>query len=442
MRNIGNIKSIKKGKVLLISNSFPPVNDSHTRRVEYIVKCLDKFGWDVDVLTLNPPKNLPYVDFCSVNNVPPNISIFRSYAGIISDMYYMFKPKTKDFPICNTKHIQNKISLKNVQIFISKLINVPLLFDWYPFATINGIKITKKYNYNVIISSGSPVNHLVAYSINKIRDLYWVADFGDPWVFEPTYKDQSSKIKFLIDLWLEKCILKSVNKLCVTTEETKQNYLKNYSFIDDNKILVIPMGVDYNFFNTIRPEYSEKFRILYTGTISSIRNVIPFLESLKLIKKNLELRKNIEVLFVGSIGNEYKEIIRNENLEDIISFGGFVSYERSLSLMKGANLLISFGNKGGLQIPGKLFDYVASKTPFLWIKEQENDPALPYIKNLNRCIIVDNICEDLYSTITMVYNLYNSHYIESTFDLETLIPEFSWDKRIENLDTLLSEFIK
>lgn len=437
-----DIKNAAKGKILLISNSFPPINDSHTRRVEYIVKYLYNFKWDIDVLTLNPPKNLPFIDLYSTKNFPSNIEILRTCPGIISGLYYTkFKSSSKNCFPSHNKHSMEKKILKDILTFILKTINIPLLFDWYPFATIKGIRITKKYDYNILISSGSPVNHLIAYTINKIRSLHWIADFGDPWVFEPTYKEQSSKIKFLIDWWLEKSILKEADRLCVTTEETKQNYLKNYTFISDNKILVIPMGVDYSIFNNIDPEYSERFRILYAGTISSIRNIIPFLESLKLIKKNIEMSKNIEVIFVGSIGSEYKEIIINENLEDIISFKGFVSYERSLSLMKGANLLISFGNIGGIQVPGKLFDYVASKTPFLWIKGQENDPALPYIKHLNRCIITDNNCNNLYFNITKVYNLYKNHNVESTFDLETIVPEFSWDKRIEILNMLLDEII-
>jgi glycosyltransferase involved in cell wall biosynthesis len=428
----------KKGKILLISWAVPPIMGSHGRRVIHFLKYLQEFGWELDVLTVSPSSNFPLFDSGSVKNLPNSVKIFRVYSGFFSKVYYNSTISSR----CNFNNRKNRIFKEMFKKILEKLkiiifgMSMYRLFDWSPFAIIKGVKLITRYNYDVLISSGLSDPHLIAYTIKKMkRKIPWIIDYGDPWVFESTYRDEHTKINFLIEHWLEQRILKSANVITVTTEETKKNYLVNYPFLEKENVKVIPMGVDYNVFKKIQAERSEKFRILYTGSIYPTRDIKPFLDAIKLLSEHKEMKENIEVLFVGNIEDKYKEFVIDIGLEDVMSFGGFVPYEKSLSLIMGADVLLSFGNKGGLQVPGKLFDYVGSKRPILWIKGDKRDPALHYIEGLNRAIIADNVSKDIHSKILMLYNLYKKQELEKNFDLEEL-PAFSWKDRVKILNEL------
>ena len=425
----------KKGKILLVSWSVPPIMGSHSLRVIQFLKYLHEFGWRLDVLTIAPTSYFPYLDRSSVKILPDSIKIFRVYPGFFSKIYHKKCHHISKYNFNNRKNKIFKKILENSKYIILET-NINWLLDWGPFAGIKGFKLVKRHNYDVLISSGFAIFHLIAYMIKKTKKkIPWIIDYGDPWVFDPTYKDKHTKIKFLIDHWLEQRILKSADVITVTTEETRKNYLENYPFLEKEKVKVIPMGVDYDVFKKIQAERSEKFRILYTGSIYPTRDIKPFLDALKLLYEDKEMKENIEVLFVGNIEDKYKELVIGMGLEDVISFGGFVPYEKSLSLIMGADVLLSFGNKGGLQVPGKLFDYVGSKRPILWIKGDERDPALRYLEGLNRAIIVNNKSEEIYSKILTLYNHYKKQELEKTFNLEEM-PAFSWKDRVKILDEI------
>lgn len=450
MSQISEIRATnKKRKILLISLTVPPIMGSHGRRVIHFLKYLHEFGWELDVLTVSPSSNFPLFDISSVKNLPSSVKIFRVYQGFLRKIYYK-NVCYNNSAISSRRNFNNRKNKIFKEMFIkilekSKIIifemNTCRLFDWSPFAIIKGVKLITRYNYDVLISSGLSDPHLIAYTIKKMkRKIPWIIDYGDPWVFASTYRDEHTKVKFVIDHWLEKRILKSASIITVTTEETKKNYLENYLFLEKEKIKVIPMGTDYDVFKKIRAEHSEKFRILYTGSIYPTRDIKPFLNAVKLLSEDKEMKENIEVLFVGNIEDKYKELVICMGLEDVITFGGFVPYEKSLSLMMGASVLLSFGNKGGLQVPGKLFDYVGSKRPILWIKGDERDPALRYLEGLNRAIIVNNKSEEIYSKILTLYNLYKKQEFEKTFNLEE-VPAFSWKDRVKILNEICEELV-
>ncbi|HJH27342.1 MAG TPA: hypothetical protein C5S37_11390, partial [Methanophagales archaeon] len=292
----------KKRKILLISLTVSPILGSHGRRVIPFLKYLHEFGWELDFLTVSPSSNFPLFDISSVKNLPSSVKIFRVYQGFLRKIYYKnvcynnsaissrrnFNNRKNNFykhffeylifPIISSRrNFNNRKNKIFKEMFIkilekSKIIifemNTCRLFDWSPFAIIKGVKLITRYNYDVLISSGLSDPHLIAYTIKKMkRKIPWIIDYGDPWVFASTYRDEHTKVKFVIDHWLEKRILKSASIITVTTEETKKNYLENYLFLEKEKIKVIPMGTDYDVFKKIRAEHSEKFRILYTGSI-------------------------------------------------------------------------------------------------------------------------------------------------------------------------------
>ncbi len=435
-------KEISCRKILLISWTTPPIMGSHGKRVANFIKYLDKFGWKVDVLTVLSNNAFPNYDEDSLNLLPSRARIFRVKSGIFSHIYYDVKGKSSNNARSDFSFFFRflRIPVSMIWKIFSKL-DLFCLFDWTPYAIVHAVKLARKNNYDILLSSGMSNPHKIAFfAFAANNSCKWILDYGDPWVFDPTYKDEHNNLRFKIDHWLEEKFLKAANAITVTTEETKNLYLKEYPFLDDTKIKVIPMGINYNDFIGVVPEKSKKFRILYTGTIYATRgNIKPFLDAItRLCVSNM--RNDFEVIFAGDIGDKYKELVRNMGLNNIITFCGFVPYKKVLSLMAGADLLISFGNEGRLQIPGKLFDYLGSKKPILWILGDEMDPALRYIRDLSNVIIVCNECKDIYLKLSLIFELYRTNQLKDRFSSRNEL-DMSWENRVNILDEVCREII-
>lgn len=193
------------------------------------------------------------------------------------------------------------------------------------------------------------------------------------------------------------------------------------------------MGADYDLFKGAQIEKSEKFRILYAGTFCAIRNIEPFLDAVKLFYEERKLKTDAEILFAGNVDGNTMKLIEDKHLHDKIQLLGYLPHDKIPPLLTGADVLLFWGNQGGLQLPGKLFEYVAARRPILCIKGDEKDPSLRILKDLNRAIMVDNRKGNIYSEIIRLYNLYQKQELDRAFDLRE-IPGFSWESRVEVLD--------
>lgn len=428
-----------KGKILFICHTIPPLMSAQGLCNLYHIKYLCEFRWELDVLTISPSPNCPQFDKSSIEMLPKSARIFRTYPGLHKIYYNIIKSKGN---ISKSETIPEKSSIisKTILKVISNLMIHDIGIFWYPFAVLQGLKLINKHKYDVLISYSSPViSHLIGYTLKKLGDLHWIMFCSDPWVFKFTYKHKG--VRFWIDHKLEYIFLKSADAITVTNNETKENYLKNYPFLIDSKVNVIPNGVDYDEFENVSVEKSEKFRILLAGTINPNQCIEPFLDALKLVYEKDELKEQVEVVFVGRIDDEYIELIANKGLKERINVKGFISPKKIPSVIMGADVLLLFGARGGLQLASKLFYYIAARRPILYIKGDERDPVLKILQGLNRGVIVDNKKDNIYSGIIRLYNLYRKQELDKTYDLR-VIPDFSWENRVKILDEICERLVR
>jgi glycosyltransferase involved in cell wall biosynthesis len=273
---------------------------------------------------------------------------------------------------------------------------------------------------------------LVGYALSRFYGIPLILEYGDPWAFNVV--ERRSWLRFWLERTMESRVLKSAGAVVVTTEETKENYLKNYPFLDEDEVYVMPAGVDYSDYENLVPQKSEKFRILFTGRMYQIADINPLLEALtRIAGADDEIRNNLEVLFVGDIDQEHRDLLKAYDLGKMVLLHDFVPLREALSLSLGADVLLFLGNKGGLQVPSRLFSYLAAGRPILCIKGDDKDPALRFLRGGNRGLIVGNKVEEIRPAIIELYKLYESRRLEEAFDLSPL-PELFWQNRVRILD--------
>ncbi|MCH7760958.1 methyltransferase domain-containing protein, partial [candidate division TA06 bacterium] len=395
----------KKGDIFLVTPSFPPVGGGRGIRWIQFIRFLAQKGWKFDVLTIDPfvetDRNM------LIKSLPPRVRILRTYPGPLYSLRKKYIPPKNELekwkkPIFKLKI---RVLLKGIYRKIFDPILIPDgMIEWLPFALIKGNQLIKENKYRLIITSAFPFSsHILGYLLKKRTKCFWIADYGDPWSIG--HNINPSSLKEQINRRLESNLLKWMDRIIVTNEATKNAYLKNFPFLSDEKICVIGQGFDEELYHTIEPNTSNKFRIVYTGIFynKEIRNHHPFFESLKSLSD-----LNLEIVIAGDVSTEDREIVRSQNLEEIVQFLGPIPHTQAISYQKGSTILLLIGDESPLQIPGKTFEYFAAGRPILCVSENPQSLACQYVKQYNRGFISLNKSNEISKTIRNFFSLWKS----------------------------------
>jgi glycosyltransferase involved in cell wall biosynthesis len=435
-----------KGKILLCSYYFPPIGSPRSYRWRELVKCLASKGWEIDVLTIRTTNKHPNYDPELLERMPDGVRIFRTHPGIMHHLSGLLLSKTAG-DSGNVLFRTYESMRKTVGRLLFNLYENGLRYlfipdeavMWLPFALLKGSALNKENRYELIISSGFPFTcHILGYILKKLNgDIPWIVDYGDPWIDNPILP--MPKWRTYTDKKIESRILKSARRLIVTTQETKEHYLSLYPFLTNENINVISQGYSPEDYEEIPPETTNKFRIVHTGKFYNANEPIIFFHSLKEIK---QIWKDLEIVITSNLVNdESKRYAENSGLSEIVRFIGFVPHQRAIALQKGASLLLLIGHRGGIQVPGKIFEYIAAKRPILAIKNDEADLASKIVEKHQRGIVVTNDPQAIKDSLIHFHKLWKNKKLESNFNLE-YVDDYSWDRLSEKLDKLISEAIR
>lgn len=429
-------------RMILIAPLFPPEETSRSIRMFFLVKNLIKNHWFIDVITMRSTKNLRTSSFSEIYNyIPDNIRIFETFPGLY--IYFRNLLKSKNKLIQQETRNNVKINTENqtsfCKNFLRKLLDLLMpdrTMDWLPFAILRGKKLLKTNKYDVIFST-DPISHLAGLLIRNSKDIPLLLEYGDPWAYNPAY--HKPNYIFKIEKFLETKVLKESCKIVVTTNETKNDYLFHYGSVVNKKISTVFSGYDPKYLSDTPNMVSDKFNVVYTGSIPGIRgDLLPLFQAIREIEiSDNEFKHHFQLTLVGGVQRREKI---DDSLHHFLKLTDRLPFKKSLEYMKGATVLLLLGNKGGLQIPAKVFWYIGAKKPILTILGDENDPIKPLMTKIKRGYVVNNNKEEIKKAIKKMYQLYKEGKLGEAFDLSD-IEEFTWEKRFEKLNIILEEII-
>lgn len=347
-------------KVLIIAYYFPPAGGGGVQRTSKFVKYLPIYGWQPIVLTVNErvyKKTDRSIDATLLDDIPKDSYIIRTGTVDLANISRTIK-KTD-------KAEASKLSCKSILRRIGALfINPDAQMLWIPIATLKGIFLIKKLGIDILYSTGNPwSDHIIGLMLKIITGLPWVADYRDPWNLNPFTK-HPSKTRKKIHLFLESKVLTIADKVIFTTKRTKRDYEKMFPY---NKYEVIQNAFDPDDFVHVRPEVFSNITILYSGNIQYFKSPRYFIDALSnFVNKNPPAKRDLTILFLGTIDEITTTVIEKKNLQDMIYLGGYVSHKESIAALLGADILLLMRDIDGESIlPGKIFEYLASGKPIL-----------------------------------------------------------------------------
>ena len=161
------------------------------------------------------------------------------------------------------------------QSFISKMGNIiranffipDARVGWKPFAVKKAKELIKEHDIHHVITTGPPHStHLIGKTLKKaIPDLFWLADFRDPWVSMYYNKHLiRSSLAWKKDKKLESSVLSTADKTVVVSPGVYRE------FVDRAKsISLIMNGFDEDDFEENPQSKKEKdFVVSYTGNLT------------------------------------------------------------------------------------------------------------------------------------------------------------------------------
>lgn len=363
-------------RVLIITYYWPPSAGSGVQRWLKFAKYLPDFGWEPVVFTPENP-DFDLKDTTLEKEVPKNVEVLKFP---IWEPYGIFRKvkKQQDSPgkILEKKN-KSWRDLAAIWLRANALIPDPRIF-WKRPAVGFLLDIVKSGQFDAIITTGPPHSmHLIGLDIKRKTGICWLADFRDPW----------STWEFLDTLpmmaWvkkqhqqLEKQVLAEAD-VVTTISPTFQADLEK---ISGRKVNLLTNGFDESDLPQPWPHHpisQSPIEILYTGGIDSIRNPIPFLLAFKKVFEN----GNVEVRlrFVGLVSEAVREMVEKDTwLTNHVRFEGYMSHQAVFDYYKKSHLLLLIltdtkNAKGN--IPGKLFEYMATGRPIVALGDPEGDAA-------------------------------------------------------------------
>jgi glycosyltransferase involved in cell wall biosynthesis len=359
-------------KVLVITYYWPPSGGSGVQRWLKFTKYLPDLGWQLFVFT---PENPSFevrdqslkADISSeveVIKLPiwEPYSLIERFKGKGSQQSDLVKKKKKSLISKALLWLRGNLFIPDPRIFWVK----PAVKVLEDLIAANGI--------DLIITTGPPHSmHLIGLKLKKKTGIKWLADFRDPWskwdLFDSFYLSVMAKRKHKA---LEKRVLKAADAVI----SVSKHYAAELAQIGARNVEVVTNGFDEEEFLAVPDQPIDEFIIRHIGVVDELRDPRPCLYALRTLA---EEGNSYKIEFIGNVNQALKEEVLNDPvLKELVSFGPYVPHSEVVKIYKSsAVLLLVLANSQNApgNIPGKLFEYLASGRPVLAIGSTTGDSA-------------------------------------------------------------------
>lgn len=307
-------------KILFLTPEFPPSKLTGAIRPAKFAKYLDRFGWEVTVLTFDHQDNT---------------------------------------------HLELLEDLKNVRIekcgvpkkIIVNDLGVSYLFQAYKQA----IQLTKEIKPDyMLLSLPTFMNSILAYIIKKRFNIDYILDYRDLWVGDPYHtRGIKSKVFRAISKIIEPIVLRSAYLSYYVSDAMFDDQMKLYPWLKDKKTAVISTGYDHEDIDHIVPSDKKNGYISHIGNADPDMNLSDFIEIVKDERvQKLLIEKELKFLFVGS-KNSYMRELLDDSIKEFFDFKEYIPHSEALQLMADSNGLMILGSNSPQRLNRKVFEYTA-----------------------------------------------------------------------------------
>lgn len=225
-------------------------------------------------------------------------------------------------------------------------------------------------------------------------------------IYDMAYKSVPETVRKKTRRWLQLTVEKSCKRAdrIITISEFSKSEIMKYLHVSNEKIVVMPMGVDQNLYHSNYDTdqiklVKEKYKIngqyfLYLGTLEPRKNIERIIEAYSIFLERNSLTATPCLVLAGGKGWMYDSIfekVKRLGIEDKVIFTGYVLEDEAPVLMCGAKCFIFPSLYEGFGMP--VIEAMSCGTPVITsnttsLKEVGGDAAIK-VNPLNTVEITD-----------------------------------------------------
>jgi len=362
-------------RVLIITYYWPPSGGSGVQRWVKFVKYLPQEGWEPVVFA---PENAAYpaLDPSLAKEIPESVEVIR---GKIWEPYAAYRKLTGAKSTEVTEISSGKKTWKQrLSLWIRANLFVPDPRIGWVRPSVKTLKeYLKEHPVDAIVTSGPPHSvHLIGEQLHKATGIPWIPDFRDPWsrMYYLRYLPMTPRT------WRKlRAQEQSVLDSCSTVLSCTPLVQEEFQAMTKTPVACITNGFDQEDFTGPAPEGDGHFNITHTGLFAADGNPFTLWKVLEKMAASVPgFKDELRIRLVGKVDKEVMDAIAAAGLGANVVAIGPSDHATAVKEQRSASLLILPLRNDPLYkpiLPGKLFEYLASRRPVLGIGQEDGAMA-------------------------------------------------------------------
>ena len=412
-------------KVLIITYYWPPSGGSGVQRWLKFVKYLPSLGWQPYVFTPENP-SFEIRDDTLLKDIPAEAEVIHFP---IWEPYNIFKGISKllgkkPMSQIDLVAVQKKSFFQSLTTWIRGNLFIP---DARIFWVGPSVKFLNDFllsnEITTIITTGPPHSvHLIGGKLKKKNpSLRWIADFRDPWS-EWDLLDTLS-----LTSWarrehqkLERKVLKQADRVITIAPF----HVDRFEALGGRRVDLITNGFDEEDFQGIEKIKTTKFTIRHIGMVDELRDPKPFMQAAKsLAMESTDFLANVKIEFIGAVNTTFREYVTNDSiLSSITVFSKPKPHETLLKLYGETDvqlLVLAHTPLAAGNLPGKFFEYLASRNFIFGVGPENGDAANILIQTKAGIMIDPNSADQIKSSLRNKFEQWKNGGVQEKGDIAT-----------------------
>lgn len=389
----------------------------------YFAQHLQTIGDSIAVLTVREDDDLPEQpkDEKLLQYLDPEIKIFRARVFRPRDTLLQFRnfivgrkggqqqPAHTNLSAGITHGSPKPSAFQELKNIITDSLSIPdVHIGWFPSAVRKGLQIIKTQKIDIIYATGAPwTSFLVGSVLRMFTKKPLILDFRDPWAANPSSRLDSQLMR-RFEPSIERKVVMRADHIITNTEELRQDFLHRYPMaLQADKITTITNGFE-EYLDSQDSSQAQRLTLTHAGTLYFSRNPRCLLQAIvNTIENQIIPKEDLHVVFLGGIDVSIKdpglqELIRHPLLQNVIEILPRRPYSEAIEYQRRSDVLLLIQPNFPLQIPRKLYEYMAFRKPILGITNSPGATA-HIIRQKELGLVAENHPAEIEAALTTLH---------------------------------------
>ena len=366
-------------RVLIVSYYWPPSGGIAVLRCLKFAKYLRQNGWEPVIFTA-ADAHYPTFDDSNDRDLPAGLEVIRQPIWEPYAWYKKFMGKPADENVNNVFYTDGAAGgwKHRLAVWVRSNFFIPdARATWINGSVKRLLTYLEEHPVDAILSDGPPhSNTRIATLVSRRTGLPWLADFQDPWTQVDYY--QLLNLLPVARRRHERLEQEAFQQAAVTTI-VSPTWKTDLERIGARNVRVLYWGYDPDDFAGLERRPHGQFTLTHLGIMGYDRKPEALFQAIDQLKRELPgFAEDFQLRLYGQVDHRVRESICRHGLEAQTNYAGTVTRAEALQETMNSHVLLLLLNQqanAAGRIPGKLFEYLATRRPILNFGPEVSDVA-------------------------------------------------------------------